>query len=167
MKKHLLILVLTTALFSCQVIKSSDVKTAEIYGPKITQTPTLADLEVIEKKVKGKAEGNSGSSISGLKALAVSDALKKSNADILVEPRYDVLQTSSKIFVEVNGYPATYKNFRAMEEKDSTIVQYSLMQYSTGKSNQGSLDVSKKSGKTALGVLFGAIIISAIGIYTY
>ena len=50
MKKHLLILVLTTALFSCQVIKSSDVKTAEIYGPKITQTPTLADLEVIEKK---------------------------------------------------------------------------------------------------------------------
>ena len=84
MKKHLLILVLITALFSCQVIKSSDVKTAEIYGPKITQTPTLADLEVIEKKVKGKAEGNSGSSISGLKALAVSDALKKSNADISV-----------------------------------------------------------------------------------
>ncbi len=119
----------------------------------------------MEKKVNGKAEGSSGSSVSGLKALAVSDALQKSKADVLVEPRYNVLQTSSKISVEVNGYPATYRNFRPMEEKDTTIVQYSMMQYSTGRETNGSVDkVNNKTGKAILGTIFGIIILGVLSV---
>ena len=164
MKKIILFILVSVTICACQVVnKSSQVKTANIYGPKITQVPTLADLNVKETKIKGKAEGNSSSTISGLKSLAVSDALKKSNADVLVEPRYDVLQTSTKITVEVSGYPATYKNFRPMEEKDTTIVKYSRMQYSTGKLTTGSVSETKgkgMTGKIIVGAIAGIIIMT-------
>ena len=137
--------------------KSADVKTANIYGPKITQTPTLSDLEIKEKKVTGVYEGNSNTPLASLKALAVSDALNKSNADVLVEARYTVTRKSSRTDIVVIGYPATYNNFRPMEEADSTLVQYSMRQYSTGQVNKVADTSSKKQGKSKK--LFRTLII--------
>lgn len=117
--------------------KSADVKTANIWGPKTTQIPTLADLDVKEQKVKGYHVGKKGVLMTNLKALAVTDALNKSNADVLVEPRYTLVSTGSEISIKVSGYPATYRNFRALEQKDTTIVKYSMMQYSTGQKLRG------------------------------
>ena len=174
MKNFILLIIGSMSILSCQVVqvvnKSADAKTAKIDGPKITNVPTLADLSVKETKVTGKAEADvsSTSTLSGLKSLAVSNALKKSNADVLVEPRYDVVKTSTKITVEVTGYPASYKNFRPMEAKDTTIVQYSMRQYASGKLSTG--NVSKATAKpnaakfvigTVVGVIIMIMILSA------
>ena len=166
MKNFILFIIGSISIISCQVVnKSAQVKTANINGPKITQVPTLADLSVKETKVTGKSEGSSTSTLSAIKSLAVSDALKKSNADVLIEPRYNFLQTSTRITVEVSGYPASYKNFRPMEVKDTTLVQYSMMQYATGKVSTGSVSKSKgkpKAAKILVGSLVGIILMSMI-----
>ena len=136
--KIFLIAISSVLLSSCAaIVKSADVKTANIWGPKITQIPTLADLDVKEQKVKVYHVGKKGVLMTNLKALAVTDALNKSNADVLVEPRYTLVSTGSEISIKVSGYPATYRNFRAMEQKDTTIVKYSMKQYSIGQKLRG------------------------------
>ena len=52
-----------------------------------------------------------------------------------------------------------------MEVKDTTLVQYSMMQYATGKVSTGSVSKSKgkpKAAKILVGSLVGIILMSMI-----
>lgn len=103
-------------LFSCStpttLTRFKSTKTKDIVGSDVRHTPVVADLIVKEVKVSGAATGKAGEPLDNVKNEAVADALSKSGADVLVEPRYVVEKSGGKYNVTVSGYPGFYKNFR-------------------------------------------------------
>lgn len=122
--KQLLILAMAAAsLSACSTVqKSRTVKTTDIYGPGVMHLPVIADLDVQEQKVTGRAEGRSTASIEVLKLDAIADALKASNADVLVEPIFDIVVDGNQKTVKVTGFPGHYRNFRKMVPADTLYL---------------------------------------------
>jgi hypothetical protein len=117
-----LLLALMFSFNSCRTIKNTTTKDTDVAGPTVIQKPVIADLDVKEKKVTGTFSGSSSFSMSYAKNMAIADALKASNADVLIEPRFETIKSWRNIEVTVTGYPATYKNFRPMEAADTIFV---------------------------------------------
>lgn len=121
-----LIIVLCAAVFvtSCSsVAKYSTAKTIDI-KPTVIQKPTVADLQVNEKKATGTHSGKiKTTSLETIQNEAVASALKSASADILVEPRFDTTIDGSITTVVVSGFPATYKNFRTMKDEDISLMK--------------------------------------------
>ena len=55
---------------------------------------------------------------------AIAEALKKTGADILVEPQftYTYDKKGRLTTVEVSGYPARYRNFRSLTKEDAEAI---------------------------------------------
>jgi hypothetical protein len=121
--KLIVVLVITTLIQSCNTTsKISSAKTLDITST-ITQKPTLADLDVKESKVTGTFSSKAPFNFEVVKQEAVANALRTVNADLLVEPKYESTVTTSSITVTVTGYPAFYKNFRAMKAEDLILLE--------------------------------------------
>lgn len=104
--------------------KTSTVKTMDIINGGVYTKPLLADLDVKETKVTATAKGTlSKDGIDFVKNQAVASALKTTNGDILVEPKYDIETVGDDITVTVTGFPANYKNFRQLKAEDSTFLK--------------------------------------------
>lgn len=112
-------------------ISSATPRTMDIYGSGILYNTLLADLFVKEKKVIGKVLYTTPEPTLEARNLAVADALRVDNADILVDPKFEteiVIDASvTKTFIKVTGYPATYKNFRNLEAKDIPLLKEGRM----------------------------------------
>ena len=123
-RKVIILFCATLSLMSCSsVAKFSTAKTIDI-TPTIVQKPTVADMQVNEKKVMGTYTGKlKTTTLETIKSEAVASALKSVNADILVEPRFDTTINGSQTTVTVSGFPATFKNFRAMKEEDIPLMK--------------------------------------------
>lgn len=83
-------------------------------------TATTADLEVSPKKISYTFKPSQANRRAGERAViatAVAEALKANgNADVLVGMEYEIKKQRSKvIYVTVEGYPATYKNFHPVK----------------------------------------------------
>ena len=129
MKNLIGILASSIVFFSCSSVqKTSTAKSMNIYGMGVMHIPVLADLEVSETKITGTKTGSSTSSLDELKAEAIAAALKTSNADVLIEPAFQIETDRSRITVVVTGRPATYKNFRKMELSDTLLIQAGILQ---------------------------------------
>ena len=120
MKFIFLMFIAFAILSSCSPTqKRVSVKTVDITHTGVIQKPVIVDLQVGQTKVRGSAIGAS-SELQRLKNEAVKDALNNAgNADVLVEPNFTTSSTGYRATVEVTGYPATYKNFRAIEANDT------------------------------------------------
>lgn len=89
---------------------------------------TVADMDVSTKKVSTTVDWKwtplSTVSIETQKENAAAELLKETEADVVVEPQYTVKRRG--IFrggsVTVTGYPAKYRNFRAMTQSDAEKV---------------------------------------------
>jgi uncharacterized lipoprotein YmbA len=127
MNKTILIF-LAAAISSCTVTRTSTVKTMDIYGAGVIQKPVIVDLDVKETKVTGTATDHSNVSLETVKQRALVDALKKSNADVLVEPKFDTETTGNKITVTVTAFPATYKNFHPIRQEDVELLKAGVVQ---------------------------------------
>ncbi len=119
--------IVAIAFTSCGVSsksKTSTVKTMDIVNGGVYTKPLLADLDVKETKVTATAKGTlSKEGIDFVKNQAVASALKTTNGDILVEPKYEVETVNDDITVTVTGFPANYKNFRQLKAEDSTFLK--------------------------------------------
>ncbi len=121
-----------TALFlllaSCTVVKTNTVKTTDIVGDShyngVTHITVMTDLDVKDTRVTGIAIGLSAK-VEQLKVDAAANAIDKANADILIEPRYKTETINGKTTVTATGYPASYKNFRAITKKDIEMLYWS------------------------------------------
>ncbi len=115
------------ALSACsnRVYKSSTARVAEIPS-KLESMVNVSDLEVSEVKVSGVCTGKDGKYLSKKvkEQNAVAEALKKSGADILVEPQftYTYDKKDRLTAVEVSGYPARYRNFRSVTKEDAEVI---------------------------------------------
>ncbi len=128
MKTKLILFAIATMLFSsCGVFKTYTVKTSDIYGSGVIQKPVIVDLEVSDFKVTGKATAT-GKSLEEIKKLAVYDAIKTANADVLVEPQFNTETKSGTTTATVTGYPAIYKNFRPITLDDVDLLKVGILQ---------------------------------------
>ncbi len=111
------------ALTSCSTISNT----------AYTETPqssvinmTVADLDVKAEPVSYTYswKWNPFKSVASRKKSAEYGALREAKADVVVEPIYEVVKKG--LFrggsVTVTGHPATFVNFRPMEQKDAEII---------------------------------------------
>ncbi|MFM8949194.1 MAG: hypothetical protein ACKOKB_00255, partial [Bacteroidota bacterium] len=120
--------VLTILFASCSVTRTKTTKTTDIYGSGVIQKPVVVDLDVSDQKVSGTATASSSSLSTDIKSLAVNDALKKANADVLVEPKFETETIGGKTTATVTGWPASYKNFRSIKSEDIPLLQAGVTQ---------------------------------------
>jgi hypothetical protein len=159
---------------SCSVAsksKTSTVKTMDINNGGVYTKPLLADLEVKEAKVTATAKGTiSKDGVDFVKNLAVANALKTNNGDILVEPKYDIETSGDDIVVVVSGFSANYKNMRQLKTEDSLFLKNRVMlnagtsSIKTNESTSAGVEPNKKSntGRTLLAILGLSILVSLL-----
>ena len=103
-------------------------KSADVVYSGVVQRPLVVDLNVSETRVRGTFTGTSttNTNLQTLKDLAIENALSTVNADILLEPRFNVTTNTTgeftEIIVVVTGYPATYRNFRNFNASDTAWI---------------------------------------------
>jgi len=153
-KSFFSVAIVAVLLSSCSVAsksKTSTVKTMDIINGGVYTKPLLADLEVKEAKVTAVAKGTlTKDGIDFVKNLAVANALKSTNGDILVEPKYDVETFGDDITVTVTGFPANYKNFRQLRAEDSVFLKMRLLLNAgnpTIKTNESSTVPASSKGR--------------------
>ena len=121
-------IIATFVLSSCSSLqRTTSVKTIDITNVGVIQKPVIVDLVVDQTKVRGTATGsNTSGGVTVVKSEAVKDALSKAGqADVLIEPDFTITTRNANITVEVTGFPATYKNFRTIEEQDAVWLENS------------------------------------------
>jgi len=130
MKKNLLFCMIVTAIFltSCGSLKTTTSKSMDIYGAGVIHKPVIVDLNVKETKVTGTATMKRSMTLEVVKREAVADALRKTNADVLVEPKFETITSHRRITATVTGFPATYTNFRQIKEEDVKLLQVGVTQ---------------------------------------
>jgi hypothetical protein len=124
MKKFKVIL-FTISLFSavsCSTVKTRTMNVMKITNTGVIQKQVLVDLIVDENKVTGIAKESKGVDIEIVKNNAIYDALKKVNADILIEPTFEIEQSFQETKVTVVGYPGKYKNFRPITLEEMPLL---------------------------------------------
>ena len=151
-------IIIMIALTSCVALPSSargaEVKIVYISDSGIYHTPVIADLEVQQIKITGTASGRQAE-FEQLKVLATENALSKSNADVLVEPRYSWEITGyDKMTMQVTGYSATYKNFRSISELDSLFIRNNRFLNTVNRADTQKEDGFAKATKSKKNVPF-------------
>src|SRR5690606_11078271 len=124
------ILAIAIAFSSCKSLNSTTntAKTLNIYSSGVIQKPVIVEMDVKQTKVTATVTGKLGSNIQALKAEAVSSAIKAAQADVLVEPTYTIVTKGGTSNVTVNGFPATYKNFRDITPEDVPLIRAGILQ---------------------------------------
>lgn len=123
MKKILFFVAVSIMAVSCSTqMATYSAKTANVpYSLKAV--PTTAELDVAETKVVAEVKDRKGMMKKNAEDWAVSEALNKVSADILLEPRFEYTYNKNKLIsVKVSGYPAKYKNFRVMNAQDAETL---------------------------------------------
>lgn len=129
MKRIILGLMLSTLITSCSVTKSSTAKSLDVYGT-VMHIPVVADLDVKQTKVSATVEFQGKEASEAIKNKVIGEALKISNADILIEPSFDIETKGSSSKITVKGFPATYKNFRNASQGDVELLKAGVIQKS-------------------------------------
>ncbi|MEE1070594.1 MAG: hypothetical protein U0K81_09015 [Paludibacteraceae bacterium] len=148
MKKIILLFSVAAIVCSCytpQVTTNSTPK-AKSYSYSEYQTisptqsvytvPVIADLDVAEERITYAERINKNittltdAEVEALasreKEVVVANAAKANNADVIVAPIINITTDANKnLVIIVNGYPATYKNFRNATEADKWIIEKS------------------------------------------
>lgn len=87
----------------------------------ITHLPLMVDLNIEDGKSFGNFSCRADLGMDYAKNMAVANALKKANADVLVDPLFYTENSGNFLTVDVSGHAAHYKNFRTAKNLgDST-----------------------------------------------
>ncbi len=162
---YLLFFTAVLSLGSCSVQKSVTAKSMDIYGSGVIHKPVIADLEVSSTKVTGTYNVINGTLFDAAKNEAIALLIKDNNADVIVEPKFELVQTMGSSKITITGFPATYKNFRPIEKADIELLNVGIVQKAKVEEPK---TVKKKNGiligiGTALtAILLGLLISTAI-----
>ncbi|MBS4057881.1 MAG: hypothetical protein KGZ82_11235 [Bacteroidales bacterium] len=163
MKAKIVVLLISLSLVftSCATLKTKTTKTMDIYGDGVIQMPIIVDLNVSEVKAETKISSQS-LSIDDLKNEAVADLLKKADADVLIEPKFEVVINGSMNTVTVSGFPASYSNFRQIQLSDVELLNVGIAQ--KAKTHEPAPAPTKKK-KTGKGFAIGASILAGAALF--
>jgi len=107
---------------SCKTIRWNvrDTATLDVVKSGVFTKPKVADLKIDASRVIGSASGNvKEETFESIKSKALQDALKKSSADILVEPIYEVERDDKTLVARVSGFPAKVTSFKDIVADDT------------------------------------------------
>jgi hypothetical protein len=154
-KNYLLPVIILFFFSSCAITRTETAKTLDIYG-SVMHKPVIADLNVQENKVTGTAIFEAGSSLESAKNAAVADALKKANADVMIEPKFETETARGRTTVKVTGWAGTYKNFRTITKEDLPLLE-------NGTSHKAKVyeSVAQEKNKSGLGIIWALLGIGA------
>ena len=113
-------------LTSCGVVASNSSQTVDVDAIRkdgfVMAKPIVADVKIENRKIEGTATVKNalylGTAAEAAKNLAVIDAVKKGDADVIVQPIYKVVANSSTTTATVIGFAAKYKDFRPYTDED-------------------------------------------------
>lgn len=182
MKTNILLLSIAIILLtasSCSTIRWSARDTASMNVTKsgIYTKPKVAELKIENTRATGSAAGDiNEKSIETIKAEALQNALRASQADILVEPIYEVERDGRTVSARVTGFPAKITGFKDITPEDtlafttaSKMVVRSANLSSTGAAEQAMItehkaQERKKRIHTAIGLGVGLGVLLPIGL---
>ena len=159
--KHIHLVITLSILFlaSCTTQHAITTKTTDIYGSGVIQKPVLVDMDVKEEKVSATINARGKKVSDDLKNQVLAEAIKKSNADVLVEPRFETDIKGRKMTVTVTGFPATYKNFHTIKQEEVELLKAGkVQQVNTMDTNQ----IKSKGGKVVLAVGLGIVLVVSL-----
>lgn len=165
MKKLIsLLLILSLIAISCTTMEqASTTKVMDIYGVGVIQYPVVGEMDVDINKVTGTVESSNASvNINSLKVSAVNNAIKKSNADILIEPIFDIVKDGRQTTVTVTGFPATYTNFRPITLADVPLLEAGQLQKADTYETSESVTESNNSNLIKFLGVFGGLGLVAL-----
>ncbi len=174
MKKfHFLLLSMLTLLVglsSCTSTRQVSVDADYVFkNGFLMAKPIVVDITVEKRKIEGRATIKNqtyGAEVAtqAAKNLAVIDAVKKGDADIIVQPLFEVESKNGVTTASVSGYAGKYKEFRQATEQDT--LAFNLRQgYGSAVPDYvtpGEVKITKKSGNPALIVLVSLAAIVGI-----
>ena len=144
MKKIILFFSVAAIVCSCSTPQATTYPKATSYSYSEYQTvsptqsvytvPVIADLDVakerityaerINKNITTLTDAEVEALASREKEVVIANAAKANNADVIVAPTINITtDANNNLVIVVNGYPATYKNFRNATEADRWIIE--------------------------------------------
>ena len=144
MKKIILFFSVAAIVCSCSTPQATTYPKATSYSYSEYQTvsptqsvytvPVIADLNVakerityaerINKNITTLTDAEVEALASREKEVVIANAAKANNADVIVAPTINITtDANNNLVIVVNGYPATYKNFRNATEADRWIIE--------------------------------------------
>jgi len=100
----------------------------DIYGSGVLQMPVVGELDVDIDKVTGSATATGRVNTENLKKMAVSRAVKNADADLLIEPSFEISRNGTETTVIASGFPATYISFRPATLDDIPLMEIGQLQ---------------------------------------
>ena len=127
--KSILLLSISLLFISCTTTQqASTTRVMDIYGSGVLQFPIIGELDVDIDKVTGTATATGTVNTENLKKIAVSRAVKSANADLLIEPSFEIRRNGTGTTVIASGFPATYTNFRPATLDDIPLLEIGQLQ---------------------------------------
>jgi hypothetical protein len=153
MKRKLLyastIALIVLSVASCKTVRWStrDAATLHVTKSGVYTKPKVADLKIENIKVNGSATGNiKEKSIATVKNEALQNALKTAQADILVEPIYEVDRDGKVITARVSGFPAKVTSFKDITA-DDTLAFSAASKFYIRAANLNASDASSQAAE--------------------
>jgi hypothetical protein len=177
MKKSnfLLLAMLATlvALSSCTSTRQVSVDADYVYkNGFLMAKPIVVDITVEKRKIEGRSTIKNqtyGTEVAtqAAKNLAVIDAVKKGDADIIVQPLFEVESKNGVTTASVSGYAGKYKEFRQATVQDT--LAFNLRQgYGSAVPDYvapGEVKITKKSGNpVVIGLVSVALLIGLLAV---
>jgi len=159
--KHINLIITLSILFlaSCTTQHAITTKTTDIYGTGVIQKPVLVDMDVKEEKVTATINARGKKVNDDLKNQVLAEAIKKSNADVLVEPRFETDVKGRKITVTVTGFPATYKNFHTIKQDEVELLKLGKVKE---VETMDGIQTKSKAGKVVLFLGLGIVLFTSL-----
>ena len=116
---------------SCKFNKfTSSTKLIDVKLKPIISNQLIVELNVASLKSQGSANGITKLiSLDILKQNAMADALKKTGADILIEPVFVIETYNANVIVTVSGFPAKYIHFKSFTLADTMLINHHSLKY--------------------------------------
>jgi hypothetical protein len=159
--KHITLIIALSVLFfaSCTTQHAITTKTTDIYGSGVIQKPVLVDMDVKEEKVTATINARGKKVNDDLKNQVLAEVIKKSNADVLVEPRFETDIKGRKMTVTVTGFPATYKNFHTIKQDEVELLKVAKVKQ---VETMDAIETKSKGGKLVLAVGLGIVLVVSL-----
>jgi hypothetical protein len=125
-----LIHVLTIAFLvsGCTTVKSFERRTEErressVITPEMSVLPTLADLEIDQTRSSAAVKDTEPYNTDSMMMDALTALQWQTGADLIIEPRYSVIEKDGLAVVTVTGFPAHYRNLRGLSSEDVELMK--------------------------------------------
>ena len=140
-------IVTVISITSCKSIRWSvrDASTLNVTKSGVFTKPKVADLKIENGKVTGAASGNiKEKNVESIKGEALQNALREAQADILVEPIYEVERDGKIISARVTGFPAKVTSFKDITP-DDTLAFATASKFYIRPANLNSTDAASQA----------------------